>query len=307
MAIILQESLRALFYAPFYVALARNAFAGEGVEIRFTSSPRPQDAALRLMDGTVDVCWGGPMRVMETYQKLPGCDLVCFAEVVTRDPFLLLGREPRPDFTLADLRTARVATVSEVPTPWLCLQHDLRLAGIDPAGIARIADRTMTANSEALKAGEVDVIQVFEPFPSLLLAEGAAHIWYAAAGRGPTSYTTFYTRRGTLAARRDELLRMTRAIHRTEKWVAGASGEEVARSISGYFGELPAAILAAACTRYQALGVWGETPILPRTGYERLRQGLVSGGFVSPGASFETAVDNSLAEAVLAENLPPLR
>ena len=114
----------------------------EGVEIRFTSSPRPQDAALRLMDGTVDVCWGGPMRVMETYQA-PDCDIVCFAEVVTRDPFLLMGRAPRPDFTLADLKSARLATVSEVPTPWLCLQHDLRLAGIDPAGIARVADQTM--------------------------------------------------------------------------------------------------------------------------------------------------------------------
>jgi len=37
MAIILQESLRALFYTPFFVALARDAFAAVGVEIRFTS------------------------------------------------------------------------------------------------------------------------------------------------------------------------------------------------------------------------------------------------------------------------------
>ena len=35
MAIILQESLRALFYAPFYVALARDAFTAEGVEIPY--------------------------------------------------------------------------------------------------------------------------------------------------------------------------------------------------------------------------------------------------------------------------------
>ena len=27
----------------------------------------------------------------------------------------------------------RFATVSEVPTPWICLANDLRLAGIDPA------------------------------------------------------------------------------------------------------------------------------------------------------------------------------
>ena len=129
----------------------------------------------------------------------------------------------------------RLATVSEVPTPWLCLQHDLRLAGIDPAGIARVADQTMPANVAALKAGEVDVIQVFEPFPSLLLAEGAAHVWYEAARRGPTSYTTFYARRGLLTSRRDELQRMTRAIHRTEKWVAKASGRKIAQAIVGLF------------------------------------------------------------------------
>ena len=104
MAIILQEALRGLFYAPFFVALARDAFAAEGVEIRFTSSPHPNETALRVMDGTVDVSWGGPMRVMETYHKLAGCDLVCFGEVVTRDPFLLMGRTPKLDFTLADLR-----------------------------------------------------------------------------------------------------------------------------------------------------------------------------------------------------------
>ena len=72
MAITLQESLRAIFYAPFYAALARDAFAAEDVEIAFVSSPRPQDAARRLMDGTVDVSWGGPMRVMQTYHNVPG-------------------------------------------------------------------------------------------------------------------------------------------------------------------------------------------------------------------------------------------
>jgi NitT/TauT family transport system substrate-binding protein len=299
MAIILQESLRAVFYAPFYAALARGAFDAEGVEIRFASSPRPQDAAVRLMNGTVDVCWGGPMRVNQTYQQVPGCDIVCFGEVVGRDPFLLMGRQPRADFTLADLKSMKLATVSEVPTPWLCLQHDLRLAGVDPVSIARIADQTMERNVEALKAGEVDVIQVFEPFPSLLQAGQAAHVWYAAAERGPTSYTAFYARRGTLLARRDELVRMVRAIATTEAWVARASGAEIAGAIAGYFADLARPILEAACTRYKGLGIWNDTPMLPRAGYDRLRDSLVSGGFVSPGTPFETAVDNSLAEEAL--------
>jgi NitT/TauT family transport system substrate-binding protein len=299
MAIVLQESLRGLFYAPFYVALARGAYAAEGVEVRFTSAPRPGDAARGLFDGSVDVCWGGPMRVMETYKLVPGCDLVSFAEVVTRDPFLLVGRTPRPAFRLADLPGLRIATVGEVPTPWMCLQEDLRRAGIAPGRLDRVGDRGMAENIAALRAGGVDVVQLFEPFVSTLVTEGAGHVWYAAATRGPTSYTTFYTRRGLLTTRHDELRRMVRAIHRTQLWVAGATGAEIADTIADYFPDVPAAIRAAACARYQALGIWSTTPVLPRSGYDRLLSSLVSGGFVA-GTPFEVAVDNSLAEDVMA-------
>jgi NitT/TauT family transport system substrate-binding protein len=300
MAITLQESLRGLFYAPFYVALAQDAYAREGVEVRFVSAPRPGDAATNVMVGAADVCWGGPMRVMQTYQQVPGCDLVSFAEVVTRDPFLLVGRQPRPGFTLNDLPGLRVGTVSEVPTPWMCLQEDLRRAGIDPARINRVSDRTMGDNCAALAAGELDVVQVFEPFVSTLEDSGAGHVWYAAASRGPTSYTTFYARRGVLIERRDELLRMVRAIRRTQQWIAGAGGVEIAAAVKGFFEAVPLPILETACVRYKALGIWGRDPVLPRAGYDRLLASLVSGGFVSPGTPFEVAVDNSLAEAAIA-------
>lgn len=299
MAIVLQESLRGLFYAPFYVALAQGAYTAAGVEVRFVSAPRPGDAARGLFDGSVDVCWGGPMRVMETYKLVPGCDLVSFAEVVTRDPFLLVGRTPRPDFRLADLLGLRVATVGEVPTPWMCLQEDLRRAGVAPGRVDRIGDRGMAENIAALRGGEVDVVQLFEPFVSALVAEGAGHVWYAAAGRGPTSYTTFYARRGSLRTRRDELRRMVRAIHRTQMWVAGATSAQIADAIADYFPDVPEAVRVAACARYKALGIWSTTPVLPRQGYERLLSSLVSGGFVT-GTPFEVAVDNSLAEEVMA-------
>ena len=299
MAITLQESLRGLFYAPFYAALARDAYATEGVDVTFVSAPTPGHAATNVMGGAADVCWGGPMRVMQTYHQMPDCDLVCFGEVVTRDPFLLVGRTPRPDFTVRDLLGLRVGTVSEVPTPWMCLQHDLRLAGVDPAGVTRVVDRSMADNCAALAAGDLDVVQVFEPFVSSLVAAGTGHVWYAAASRGPTSYTTFYARRGVLTDRRDELLRMVRAIRRTLAWVEGAGGAEMAATVASYFPAVPAEILTAACTRYKALEIWGKTPVLPRAGYDRLRDSLVSGGFVHPGTPFEVAVDNTLAEAVL--------
>ena len=41
MTIVLQETLRGVFYAPFYAALALDAYREEGVEVRFVSAATP--------------------------------------------------------------------------------------------------------------------------------------------------------------------------------------------------------------------------------------------------------------------------
>ena len=306
MTITLQESLRGLFYAPFYAALALDAYSREGVAVNFVSAPEPSQAPDGLFGGTVDVAWGGPMRVMQTYDRRGDCDLVCFAEVVTRDPFFLIGREPRQDFRLAELYRRRLATVSEVPTPWLCLQEDLRRAGLDPDTLPRITDQSMADNAAALRRGGLDVVQLFQPFAEELIAAGDGHVWYAAATRGATSYTSLYTRRGVLAERRDELKKMVRGLYRTQKWVHANPPEALADVVQPFFPSVQPPLLRAAVARYRELGIWGRNPILPRAGYERLRAGLVSAGFVQYAAPFEQAVDNSLAEAIVREDPPAL-
>jgi NitT/TauT family transport system substrate-binding protein len=303
--ITLQESLRGLFYAPFYAALSLDAFGQEGVEIKFVSSPAPSRALEGLMTGAVDVGWGGPMRVNEGYQTIPGADFKCFGEVVTRDPFFLVTRDARPDFTPVALLGQRLGTVSEVPTPWLCLQHDIRLAGLNPDDLDRVTGNSMAQNATALREGAIDVAQLFQPYVEELLEDGC-HIWYAAAARGPCSYTTFYARQSVLDRKHDELTAMVRAIYRTQKWVAGADGAAIAEKIVSFFLDVPLSRLTAACTRYKALGIWGRDPVLPRTGYDRLVASMVSAGFVQPGTPFETAVDNHLAEEAIAADPPAL-
>jgi NitT/TauT family transport system substrate-binding protein len=305
MGLVIQESLRGLFYAPYYAALALGAYDREGVEVRFVSALSPGQAPDSLFDGTVDVAWGGPMRVNQMYETRPDCDLVCFAEAVTRDPFMLIGRVPRPDFRLESLSAMRIGTVSEVPTPWLCLQEDLRRAGMNPDTLDRVAHCSMPDNMAALRSGALDVVQLFQPFAEELIAAGEGHLWYAAANRGPCSYTSFYARRGTVAAKRDDMLKLVRALYRTQKWLHLQPPDALAEIVAPYFPAVKRPLLAAALARYRDLGIWGRDPILPRAGYERLVSGLVSGGFVR-GTPFETAVDNSLAEQAVAADPPPL-
>ena len=47
--VVIQESLRGLFYAPYYAALALGAYEKEGVEVRFVSAPDPGPGARRAV------------------------------------------------------------------------------------------------------------------------------------------------------------------------------------------------------------------------------------------------------------------
>jgi hypothetical protein len=51
------------------------------------------------------------------------------------------------------------------------------------------------------------------------------------------------------------------------------------------------------------VGIWGHHPILPHGDYDRLKVGLASGRSVEKGVPFRLAVDNSLAEEVVRDDL----
>ena len=306
MAIMLYETFRAVFYTPFYLAHALGAYAAEGVDVTLTNSPDLDYRASHRAGEDGNVYWGGPMRLMVGHDRDPDSPITGFCEVVTRDPFFLVGREPRAKFSFADLAGLRFASVSEVPTPWMCLQDDLRRAGLDPDALDRTPDGTMPDNADALREGRFDVVQLFQPYVEDLLAGGAGYIWYAQADRGPCSYTTFYAPRLTLESRSDELLRMTRAMYRTQKWLYANPPAEIANAVAEFFPDLHRETLSACTERYLALGIWAKTPLPPRDGFQRLHDAMLSGGLIKKPVFFDSCVETRIAAQVIAEDPPAL-
>jgi NitT/TauT family transport system substrate-binding protein len=294
MRIKLVENFRAVFYAPFYATHALGFYESEGVAVDLLNSSAPGAANAGLLDGSIDIAWGGPMRVMKARDLDPASPLVCFCEVVARDPFFLIGRVDPSRFRLADLPRLRVATVSEVPTPWLCLQHDLREQGVDPGQIDRIADGTMDDHLQALRRGELDVAQLFEPYASLALRSAAGAILYAASSRGPTTYTTFLTTRDGVVGKRAAFAAVVRATRRTLAWVAAHGAEELAQAVTSFYPDVPSDILTRSLQRYRDACLWAHTPEVSRQGFGRLAESLKSGGFISHTHSYEDCVEQSL-------------
>ena len=293
MRVKLSENFRAVFYAPFYATHALGFYSDEGVEVELLSSSTPGAAGKGLLDGSIDISWGGPMRVMRARDEDPGSPLVCFCEVASRDPFFLVGRGDPATFSLTELACMKLGTVSEVPTPWLCLQHDLRLQGLDPARVDCVTDRTMPDNLAALRRGELDVAQIFEPYVSMALQSGAGNILYAANSRGPTVYTTFLASRDSIRRNRAAFGAMVRATRRTLAWVAEHTGAELADAVASYYPQVARELLASSLQRYHDAGLWARTPDVSRQGFARLADSLKSGGFTSRLHAYADCVDES--------------
>jgi NitT/TauT family transport system substrate-binding protein len=222
---------------------------------------------------------------------------VCFAQVVARDPFILVGREANAGFSFADLAGRRVAVATEVPTPWMTFQDDLARAGIDPASLDRAPDRAMAENAAALEAGEVDVIQVFEPYAETLVSAGAGHVWHRFAERGDIAFTTFYTTRRFAEQERESCRALVRGIARAQAELYAESAADIAGAVAGFFPDLATAALARAIEGYRASGLWARTPSLPAPAFVRLKAALLSGGLIGYDAPYDRVVDADLCGA----------
>lgn len=302
MTVTLIENFRALFYAPFYAAFALNAWRTEGVDVRLQTSADPKKTLSTLTSGAGQVSWGGPMRLIHVRDQDPASDLVSFCEVVGRDPFYLLGRTPNPGFHMRDLAGKRLAVVTEVPTPWYCLQYDLRLADVALNQVPLAEGRSMPENVARLRAGEVDVIQVFEPFAQQVIDQGIGHVWYTAASRGPATYTTLNTTRAFIARDPDTALNMTRAMYRTQQWIATHDARELAALVGSYFPDVPASTRAVCFDGYKASGTWNTDPIQQRAGFDWLRDAMLACGAIKRRVAYDDLADMRFAEQVVRES-----
>jgi len=290
------ENFRAVFYAPFYAIRALGLAEREGLAVEWLPSDAPGSTIEQVKRGAIDAQWGGPMRVLKDHDSSPddARRLVCFGEVVGRDPFYLVGKS-RPAFALPDIAAMRLGVVSEVPTPWYCLRADLEDAGVDTAAMRRagrlVDNLTMPQQLEALAAGKLDAVQLFEPYASRALADGNA-ILYAAAARGPTSYTAFITSRDSATKRRAEFAALERATQATLDWLAKEGPAELPRATASFFPDVPKDLLRSAFERYHRAGLWSRTAAVSEAGYDRLAYSLKAGGFIARRATYAECVRN---------------
>jgi NitT/TauT family transport system substrate-binding protein len=293
------EPFRSIFYAPQFVAVHGQHFAGEGLDVEVVTVGGGITTTGALMDGRAEIALGGIMRSLDVADR-GGPFLVHFAEVNQRNGFFLLSRAARPSFTWADVVGKTVISFAEAPTPWQCMLTVLRRHGVDPGTVT--IERTLPLGEAlaAFKGGHGDFFETGQPFTEQLLAEGAAHL-AASMGdmTGAVPFSSYMTTGPFLSDGRDVLLRFTRALYQAQRWIARADAKQVAELIAPAFPDIAPEIRHRAVARYLGQGTWSRDPIVRRPGYEYLQQILLDGGFITHPHRYEDLVDTAIARQVV--------
>lgn len=289
------------FYAPLAVGVALRHFADEGLDVTAISAGRFGKSTMQaLLDGDIQISLGGLMRSFALVDR-GGPIIVHFAEVCSRNGFFLLSRERRPAFQWADLAGKTVLSFAEAPTPWQCMLTVLRKHGVDPASVRIERTRPAPEAVAVFRGGYGDFLEQTQPAVEQLLADGAAHL-VASMGvaTGPVPFTSYMTTPAFLQREPDVVLRFTRAVYRTQQWLAQSKPSAIADAIGPTFPEIPRALCERIVDRFKGQDTWSRDPLLRRPGYDYLQQILLDGGFIERAHAYDDLVDTASARRVMA-------
>ena len=290
------------FYAPLPAGVALGHFRDEGLEITcIPAAAFGKGTMPALLDGDVEVSLGGLMRSLDLADR-GGPIAGALRGGVQPQRLLSPPPGPRPAFAWSHLVGRTVLSFAEAPTPWQCMLTVLRQArrrsgpGPDRAHAARARRRRrLPRRARRLpRAGPA--------VDGELLAEGAAHL-AASMGEatGPVPFTSYMTTPRIPRARAGRGAPFTRAVYRTQRWLARAAPSAIAATIAPAFPATGPALLERAVARYHGQGTWAQDPLLRRAGYDYLEEILLTGGLITRRQRYEDLVDTAAARAIMAE------
>jgi len=294
------------FYTPFYAPLAAGVALGhfreEGLDVKWQPAVRFGKSAVEaLLDGSIEITLSGLMRSFDVADR-DGRFLPHFAEVCSRSGFFLLGRKPMPGFRWTDLAGKTVIGFAEAPTPWQCMLTVLRRQGVDPAAVRIERNRPGPEALAAFRSGHGDFFEQTQPIVEQLLASGEAHL-VASMGEatGPVPFTSYMTTPEFLRREPETVLRFTRAVYRTQRWLARQDAQTIVETIGSDFRDIDRGVLERAIERFKKQDTWARDPVLRQPGFDYLQEILQTGGFIKKTHRYEDLVDTALAERAVKE------
>ena len=296
------EVTHSVFYAPQYVAMHEGFFADEGLELSLTVGQGADKVMAAVLSGSVDIGLAGPEASIYVLSEGRDDYPKVFAQLTQRDGSFLVGRAPDEDFQWEDLAGSTLLPGRKGGVPYMTLEYVVRSHGLTPGEDVIFDDSVdFSLMASAFAAGTGDYVTIFEPTASAMELQGQGYI-LASVGEasGEVPFTAYFAAQSKMAEGPELFAGFTRAICRGQQWVLTHTPEEVAAVLEPYFADTDMEVLVQVVENYQAIDAWAHTPVMSRSGLEKLQDIMEQAGELDHRVTYEELVDTTFAEEAVA-------
>ncbi|KQY63603.1 MULTISPECIES: ABC transporter substrate-binding protein [unclassified Nocardioides] len=281
-------------YLPEYVAREQGFFADEGLDFTRSAPTDWTQVLTDLSDGTADLVLGGIW--VPTMYHGRGRDYVAVAALNSRNPKVLVMREPAPGFSWRDLEGKIVLAPGAGGTaPYVHTAGLMRKAGVDMTKVRWVRDLAGSTLTELFLGGHGDALVTDAINGALLERAGKASIVArhdVDGGLMPNS--VYYTDRERLE-RDDTVWRFCRAMQRAYDWLREHSAVEAKSLLAREWPGIETDHLIEIVDDLRQRGIWEDIRIAPE-GYDEWLRIQVEDGLVGKPVRYDDLVDPRPAE-----------
>lgn len=296
----LNEVTRSVFYAPQYVAINKEYFEENGIEIELSTGQGADAVMTAVLSGQCDIGFAGPEASIYVYNEGKEDYTQVFAQMTKRDGSFLVAKEDTDNFSWQDLKEKTVIPGRKGGVPYMTFEYVLKKNGINPETDLTLDDSIkFDLMAGAFSSGDAEYVTLFEPTASLTEKEGKGYV-VASVGEasGEIPYTAYFAKKSYIENNEHTIQKFTNAIYKGQKYVKEHTSTEIAEVIQSFFPDTDIEQLANAVQSYKDIDAWNEIPVLKEEAYHRLEEVMTMAGELQEKAPYEKVINNKYAEQV---------
>lgn len=294
----LNEVAHSIFYAPMYVAIEKDYFKDEGIDLELVTGFGADKTMTAVLSNEADIGFMGPETTVYTYNEGANDKIVNFAQLTQRAGNFLVAREEMPDFRWEDLKGRKVLGGRSGGMPQMVFEYVLKQQGIDPKKDLTI-DKSIDFGSTAaaFSGGNGDFSVEFEPGATNLEKEGSGYV-VASLGvdSGYVPYTAFSAKESYIKKHPDLIQSFTNALQKGMTYVNNHSAAEIAKVIAPQFKDTDEATIAMIVERYQKQDTWKDDLVFTKDSYELLLDILEEAGVLTDRPPYQDLITTTYAK-----------
>ena len=296
----LNEVAHSIFYAPMYVAIEKNYFEKEGIDLSLVTGFGADKTMTAVLSGTADIGFMGSEASIYTYNEGAHDYVVNFAQLTQRAGNFLVSREDIKNFKWEDLKGRKVIGGRKGGMPEMVFEYILKQNGIDPSAdlsIDQNIDFGSTAAAFSEDKSDYDFTVEFEPGATNLEKQGKGYV-VASLGTdsGYVPYTAFSAKKSYISKNPSVIQGFTNALQRGMDYAASHTPEEIAQTIAPQFKETTLDTITTIVSRYYEQDTWKTDLIFQKDSFELLQDILEGAGELDERAPYQDLVTTTYAQ-----------